>query len=109
MSRRSGEQGTLFGQLPNRPRPGNRSPGRAVVTVSPEAITAATLRGVHGARLIAEAIHAACPDVRNIAVDISTIRWTDPKTNLRATFDTPLERFQPDPNRDLPFRHAPEL
>jgi hypothetical protein len=66
-------------------------PGRAVVTVSPEAITAATLRGVHGARLIAEAIHAACPDVRNIAVDLSTIRWTDPKTNLRATFDTPIK------------------
>jgi hypothetical protein len=30
------------------------------------------------------------PDVRNIAVDLGTIRWTDPKTGRRVTFTTPI-------------------
>jgi hypothetical protein len=32
---------------------------------------------------------SARPDVRNIVVDLGTIRWTDPKTGRRVTFATP--------------------
>jgi hypothetical protein len=28
--------------------------------------------------------------VRNVAVDLGTIRWTDPKTGRRVTFATPI-------------------
>ena len=40
-------------------------------------------------RIIVEAVRAARPDVRNIALDLGTIRWTDPKTCRRVTFATP--------------------
>jgi hypothetical protein len=40
-------------------------------------------------RIIVEAVRAARPEARNIAVDLGTIRWTDPKTGRRLTFATP--------------------
>jgi hypothetical protein len=40
-------------------------------------------------RVIAEAVRVARPDVRNVAVDVGSIRWTDPKTIRCVTFDTP--------------------
>jgi hypothetical protein len=60
------------------------------VTVSVEAIAAAKIGRIGGARLIVEAIRAARPDVRNVAVDLGTIRWTDPKTGRRVAFATPV-------------------
>jgi hypothetical protein len=39
--------------------------------------------------VIAEAIRAVRPDVRNVAVDLGTIRWTNPKTSRRVMFDAP--------------------
>ncbi len=39
--------------------------------------------------MTAQAIKAALPDVKNISVDQSTIRWTDPSTKLRITCLTP--------------------
>ena len=42
-----------------------------------------------GEDVVAEAIRAARPDVRNVAVDLGSIRWTDPKTGRRVTFRTP--------------------
>ena len=47
-------------------------------------------RRMDGERIIAEAVRAARPDVRNVAVDIGTIRWTDPKTGRCVTFATPI-------------------
>ena len=42
-----------------------------------------------GEAIIAEAVRAARPDVRNVAVDLGTIRWTDQKSGKRVTFRTP--------------------
>lgn len=39
--------------------------------------------------MIAEAIKRTLPDARSIAVDLSTIRFTDPKQNLRYIYLTP--------------------
>jgi hypothetical protein len=44
---------------------------------------------IEGERAIAEAVRAARPDVRNVVVDLGPIRWTDPKSGQRVTFDTP--------------------
>ena len=44
---------------------------------------------MNAADVVAEAVRAARPDVRNVAVDLGTIRWTDPKTGRRVTFTTP--------------------
>ena len=41
-------------------------------------------------RVIAEALRIARPDARSVAVDLGTIRWTDPKTGRRVTFVTPI-------------------
>jgi hypothetical protein len=62
---------------------------QATVTISTKAITAATAGGIDGERIIAAAIRAARPNVRNLAEDIGTIRWTDPKTHRHASFATP--------------------
>jgi hypothetical protein len=60
------------------------------VSVSAEAISAVTAGAIDGARIIAAAIRAARPEVRNVAVDLGTIRWTDPETGRRQTFATPV-------------------
>jgi hypothetical protein len=88
MKRVLGEQGTLFG--PAAPsRPARRPPRQTTVTISAEAVAAATVGRIDGERVIAAAVRAARPGVRNIAVDLGTIRWTDPKTGRRVTFATP--------------------
>jgi hypothetical protein len=74
-------QGTLFGR--------GTPPRQTTVTVDLEAITAVAAGRIDGERMIAAAVRAARPDVRNVAVDVGTIRWTDPKSRRRVTFDTP--------------------
>jgi hypothetical protein len=84
-------QGTLFGPATSlRPALRRRPPKQTPVTVSAEAIAAATTGQVDGERIIASAIRAVRPDVRNVAVDLGTIRWTDPATGCRVTFATPV-------------------
>jgi hypothetical protein len=65
-------------------------PRQTTVTISAGAIAAATAGRVGGDRIVAEAVRAARPEVRNVAVDLGTIRWTDPKTGRRMTFATPI-------------------
>jgi hypothetical protein len=90
MTRATGDQGLLFGPaLPLRPARRRQPPKQTTITISADAIAAATVGRITGERVIAEAIRAARPDVRNVAVDLGTIRWTDPKTSRRVTFDTP--------------------
>ena len=87
----TGDQGIPFGPgMPSRPARHRQPRRQATVTISAEAIAAATVGRIDGERVIAEAIHAARPDVCNVALDIATIRWTDPKTSRRVTFATPV-------------------
>ena len=91
MKQVTGDQGTLFCPAPPSRRARRRRPPRQIaVTISAEAIVAATVGRIDGERILTEAIRAARPDVRNVAVDLGTIRWTDPKTGRRATFATPI-------------------
>jgi hypothetical protein len=91
MKRTPGVQGTLLGPAsPARPARRRQPPKQTAVSVSAEAIAAITAGGIDGKRIIAAAVRAARPEVRNIAVDVGTIRWTDPKTNRRVTFTTPV-------------------
>ena len=90
MKRAPGEQGTLFGASPTRPASRRLPPRQITITVGTEAITAVATGRIDGERVIAEAVRAARPDVRNIAVDLGTIRWTEPKTGRRVTFATPI-------------------
>jgi hypothetical protein len=90
MKRAMGIQGTLFGTAPpSRPARRRYPPRQYTVTVSSEAIAAMTVGGIAGERIMAEAVRAARPDARNVAVDLGTIRWTDPKTGRREVFSTP--------------------
>jgi hypothetical protein len=90
MRRATSDQGTLFGPAaPSRTARGRQPPKQTTVTVSAEAIAAATAGRMDGERVIAAAIRAARPDVRNVAVDLGSIRWTDPKSRRRVTFTTP--------------------
>jgi hypothetical protein len=66
-----------------------RPPRQTLVSVSAEAISAVTAGSIDGRRIVAAAIRAARPEVRNIAVDLGTIRWTDPQSGRRVTFATP--------------------
>jgi hypothetical protein len=59
------------------------------VTVPAEAIANVIASRCAGEEAIAKAIRVARPDVRAIAVDLGSIQWTDPKTELRVTFETP--------------------
>jgi len=90
MRRATGDQGTLFDPAPpsrsSRPR---RPPRQTTVNISADAIAAVTAGRIDGERVIAAAVRAARPEVRNVAVDLGTIRWTDPKTRGRVTFATP--------------------
>jgi hypothetical protein len=90
MKRATGDQGSLFGPAvpPRRARP-RQPPRQTSVTSDREAIAAAAGGQIDGERMIAEAVRAARPNVRNVAVDLGTIRWTDPKSGLRVTFATP--------------------
>jgi len=90
MTRTMDVQGTLLGPAPPRPARRRQPLKQITVTIGAEAIAAARIGGVTGERVIAEAVRAARPDARNIAVDLGTIRWTDPKTGSRATFATPI-------------------
>jgi hypothetical protein len=84
------DQGTLFGPIiPPRPKRRRAPPRQTTVTVDREAIAAAAAGRIDGERMIAEAVRAARPNVRNVVVDLGTIRWTDPKTKRRVTFDSP--------------------
>jgi hypothetical protein len=91
MTRATSDQGTLFGTAaPSRPTRRRQPPKQTTVTISADAIDAAATGRIDGERVIAEAIRAARPDVRNVDVDLGTIRWTDPKTRCRVTFHTPI-------------------
>jgi hypothetical protein len=91
MKRTSGDQGTLFGPAATtRPVRRRRPPRQTAVFVTAEAIAAAKAGRINGERIIEEALRAAQPDARNVAVDLGTIRWTDPKTGRRVTFATPI-------------------
>jgi len=84
------DQGTLFGPIiPPRPKRRRAPPRQTTVTVDREAIAAAAAGRIGGEPMIADAVRAARPDVRNVVVDLGTIRWTDPKSRRRVTFDTP--------------------
>ena len=84
------DQGSLFAPAtPSRPARRRRPPRQTTVTVTAEAISAATAGRIVGEHVIAEAVRAARPDVRKVAVDLGSIRWTDSKTGRRVTFDTP--------------------
>ena len=83
-------QGTLFGPAaPSRPVRRRRSPKQTTVIIGAEAVAAMTVGRIPGQRIIAEAVRAARPEARNVAVDLGTIRWTDPKTGERVAFATP--------------------
>jgi hypothetical protein len=86
----SGEQGFLFAPATSmRPARRREPPKQTAVFVSAEAIKAVTSGRIDGEHIIAAAVRTLRPGVRNIAVDLGTIRWTDPKTNRRMTFATP--------------------
>jgi hypothetical protein len=81
----------LFGAAAaTRPVRRRQPPRQITVSVSAEAIAAVTAGGIDGARIIAAAIRSTRPEVRNVAVDLGTIRWTDPGTGRRVTFTTPV-------------------
>ncbi len=87
----AGDQRTLFGPVaPPRPARRRQPPKQTTVTIGADAIAAVMAGRTDGERVIAEAIRAARPEVRNVAIDVGTIRWTDPKTGRRVTFDTPV-------------------
>jgi hypothetical protein len=89
MRRWADDQGTLFGlPTPSQPAHPRKPPRQTTVTISAEAIAAATVGRIDGERMIVEAVRAARPEVRNVAMDLSTIRWTDPETSLRVSFVT---------------------
>jgi hypothetical protein len=90
MKRVMGNQGTLFGPAtPSRPAHRRQAAKQTTVTISAAAVAAMTVGRIAGERIVAEAVRAARPEARNIAVDLGTIRWTDPKTGRRLTFATP--------------------
>ena len=50
-------------------------PKQTAVFVGTEAIAAATTGRIDGERIIVAAVRSARPEVRNVAVDLGTIRW----------------------------------
>jgi hypothetical protein len=90
MKRPIGHQGTLFGPATPSRRARRREPAKQItVIISVDAIVAMTRGRIAAERIIVEAVRAARRDARNAAVDVGTIRWTDPKTGRRVTFATP--------------------
>jgi hypothetical protein len=90
MKRAAGIQEALFGLAPTRPTRRRPPPRQTTVTIGAEAIAAAMAGRIDGEHAIAEAVRIALPDVRNVAVDLGTIRWTDPQSGRRVTFATPI-------------------
>ena len=82
------DHGPLFASaaLPARRR---RPPKQTTITITAQAIAAVMAGRMTGEAIIVEAVRASRPDVRNVAVDLGTIRWTDPKSGKRVTFKTP--------------------
>jgi hypothetical protein len=66
----------------------NRHAPHIRIEVTPEIIAASTARDSSHC-MIAEALRAAYPLARNVAVDLQTIRLTDPAKGLRYTYLTP--------------------
>ena len=89
MKRATRDHGLFDLATPSRPARRRQPPRQTTVTISADAIAAATAGRMDGDRIVTEAVHAARPEVRNVAVDPGTIRWTDPKTGRRVTFATP--------------------
>jgi hypothetical protein len=86
----TGGQGVLWPtQQPRRAARPRQAPKLTTVTVSADAIAAVVAGRTTGERVIAEAIRAARPEVRNVAVDLGSIRWTDPNTRRRVALVTP--------------------
>jgi hypothetical protein len=86
-----GEQGHLFAPTSaTRPARRRRPPQQTIVSISAEALSAVTAGSMGGERIVAAAIRSVRPEVRNVAVDLGTIRWTDPETGRRMTFTTPV-------------------
>jgi hypothetical protein len=91
MKRPPGAQGFLFAPATSmQPARRRQPPKQTIVAVSAEAIAAVTAGGIDGERIVAASIRSARPELRNIAVDLGTIRWTDPRTGRRVTFATPV-------------------
>ena len=65
-----------------------KSPGVVRIEVLQETIDEAETRSSSHC-MIAESIKKSLPHVTYVAVDMMTIRWTDPTTGLRYTFLTP--------------------
>jgi hypothetical protein len=59
------------------------------VIVTADGLAAARAGRMRGEDVIAEAIRATLPTVRNVAVDLGSIRLTDPKNLRRLTLKTP--------------------
>ena len=74
---------------PSRSPRRRQPPKQTTISITAEALAAVTTGRMDGEDVVAEAIRAARPDVRNVAVDLGTIRWTDPKSGKRVTFVTP--------------------
>jgi hypothetical protein len=69
------DQGTLFDPSPSSwPARRRQPPSQTIITITAEAIAAVIACRVAGERAILEAIVAARPDVRNVAIDLGTIR-----------------------------------
>jgi hypothetical protein len=86
----TGGQGTLFETAPPPRSTRRRPPKQTTVIITTEAIAAVAAGRIDGEGAIVEALRAARPEVRNIVVDLGTIRWTDPKTGRRVMFKTPI-------------------
>ena len=82
--------GDLFLSTPLPPARRRKPAKQTTVIITAEAIDSARRHGGDGEGVIVEAIRAARPEVRNVAVDLGSIRWTNPKTGKRLTFATPV-------------------
>jgi hypothetical protein len=63
-------------------------PPRATIQVTQQHIDTATPKN-SGHCMIADALKAAFPDAQSVAVDVQTIRWTDPAKSQRYIYLTP--------------------
>jgi hypothetical protein len=86
---KSQQQAKLFPLASSRLVRCAQPPTEATVMVAAAAIADVIAGRCAADEAITKAIRAARPDVRAIGVDLNSIRWTDPKTELRVTFDTP--------------------
>jgi hypothetical protein len=73
---------------PRRPYRRRLNSPRVTIHISAETIRNSTMRESSHC-MIAEAIKAQVPNTQNVTVDLSSIRWTDPKAGLRYVYLTP--------------------